>query len=190
MHLGLEISVVTLLLMAGCESGLRAPSVVDSPPPLEPLPPPAAAPLPAPPDPPTPTATIARDDSFDAGREEAGVADASRAAALPDGGTPIANAEATIARLRPGFRACYNAGLKDDPLMQGEVTVLVHVAADGHVDESTLTRNDGLSEQVTECLRLLIASATFDAPGGKGSSLSVPVRFVQQAAPRRAAPKP
>jgi len=93
---------------------------------------------------------------------------------------PVANAEATIARLRPGFRSCYNKGLANDPSMAGKLVLAIKIAPNGDVTSVTKAGGSGLSSDVESCIIRKAKNATFDAPGGSGSTVQVPVTFVRQ----------
>jgi hypothetical protein len=112
---------------------------------------------------------------------DAGIPAPSRSADA--GPTPIDNAVSVIDALRPFFRACYNRGLATDRAMAGSVTVQVRIAPNGAVDSPDAVVKDGLSPAVIECLSWFLRRATFDAPGGSGSTLNVPLKFVRQAPP-------
>ncbi len=93
---------------------------------------------------------------------------------------PVANAERTIARLRPGFRSCYNKGLANDPSMAGKLTMAIKIAPNGEVQSVSKVGGSGLSPDVEACIMRKTRNASFDAPGGGGSTIQVPVTFVQQ----------
>lgn len=93
---------------------------------------------------------------------------------------PVANAEATIARLRPGFRSCYNKGLANDPSMAGKLVLSIRIAPNGDVSSVSKAGGSGLSPEVEQCIIRKAKNATFDAPGGSGSTVQVPVTFVKQ----------
>ena len=93
---------------------------------------------------------------------------------------PVANAEATIARLRPGFRSCYNKGLANDPSMAGKLVLAIKIAPNGDVSSVSKVGGSGLSSDVEQCIIRKAKNATFDAPGGSGSTVQVPVTFVKQ----------
>jgi hypothetical protein len=93
---------------------------------------------------------------------------------------PVANAEATIARLRPGFRSCYNKGLANDPSMAGKLVLAIKIAPNGDVSNVSKVGGSGLSPDVEACIMRKARNATFDAPGGSGSTVQVPVTFVRQ----------
>jgi len=94
---------------------------------------------------------------------------------------PVSNAQGAIARLRPGFRACYNAGLASDPTMSGKIVLLIKVGTNGDVEQVAKGGGSGLSSDVEACIMNRARSATFVAPGGDGSTVNVPVTFVPQA---------
>jgi hypothetical protein len=92
----------------------------------------------------------------------------------------VAGADRVIAGLRPGFRSCYNKGLQTDPSMAGKVVVKVVISPNGDVGTVEKNGGSGLSSEVENCIMKKIKNASFDAPGGSGSTLQVPITFVQQ----------
>jgi hypothetical protein len=93
---------------------------------------------------------------------------------------PVANAEAAIARLRPGFRSCYNKGLANDPSMAGKIVLAIKIAPNGDVNDVSKVGGSGLSSDVEQCIIKRAKGGTFEAPGGSGSTIQVPVTFVKQ----------
>jgi hypothetical protein len=112
--------------------------------------------------------------SADAGPRDAAV-DASH-----DASAPISDADKVVASLRPKFRDCYNAGLRVDKTMEGCVIATLRVAPAGNVLSSSVLVHDGLSDGVATCIVDVLRAATFSPPGGDGSTLNVPVTFIQQ----------
>jgi hypothetical protein len=92
----------------------------------------------------------------------------------------VANADRVVAGLRPGFRACYNQGLNSDPGMSGRVMISAKIAPNGEVSSADGAQNTGLSAGVVQCLLRKVRNAQFDAPGPNGSTIQIPVTFVQQ----------
>ena len=92
----------------------------------------------------------------------------------------VSNADRVIAELRPKFRKCYMDGLAKDSTQQGALTVRVKIAPTGEVAGVTIQSNTGLSPEVAACVSKRLQNAQFDAPGGAGSNLDVPVKFVHQ----------
>ncbi len=93
---------------------------------------------------------------------------------------PVSDADRVIAGLRPRFRACYQTGLNSDPSMAGKVQITAKIGPNGEVNSADVASNTGLSASVASCIARAIKNAQFSAPGGSGSTLSVPVTFVQQ----------
>jgi hypothetical protein len=93
---------------------------------------------------------------------------------------PVSDAERVVAGLRPGFRACYNQGLQSDPTMQGSVTICAKISPNGEVDSANIQSNTGLSDGVAKCISRKVKNANFSPPGPNGSTLCIPVKFVQQ----------
>jgi hypothetical protein len=92
----------------------------------------------------------------------------------------VANADRVVAGLRPGFRSCYNQGLNTDPGMSGKVMISAKISPNGEVASADGTQNTGLSAAVVQCLLRKVRNAQFDAPGPNGSTIQIPVTFVQQ----------
>jgi hypothetical protein len=95
---------------------------------------------------------------------------------------PVSDADRVIAGLRPRFRACYQQGLNSDPSMSGKVVITAKVGPNGEVSSADVSSNTGLSAGVAQCIARAVRNAQFSAPGGSGSTLSIPVTFVQQGA--------
>ncbi len=93
---------------------------------------------------------------------------------------PVSNAERVVAGLRPKFRACYNKGLAQDPSMAGQVIITAKIAPNGEVQTADASSASGLSSDVQQCIARVVRNANFDPPGGSGSTLNIPVKFVQQ----------
>jgi hypothetical protein len=94
---------------------------------------------------------------------------------------PVNNASAVIAGLRGRFRACYQRGLDGNPDMSGGVTMSVKVGPNGEVEGVSPGGQSGnLSPAVVGCIAGALRNAQFDAPGGSGSTLTVPVTFKKQ----------
>jgi hypothetical protein len=114
-------------------------------------------------------------------RADAGPSDAAAVAAIDASAStvPISDADKVVASLRPQFRDCYNAGLRVDKTMEGCVIMTARISPTGAVDSSRELVHDGLSEEVVACLVGVLRGASFAAPGGLGSTLNVPVTFIQ-----------
>jgi hypothetical protein len=93
---------------------------------------------------------------------------------------PISDADRVVAGLRPRFRACYNQGLQTDPSQQGKVLISTKVGPNGEVQSADVVQNTGLSQSVASCIARVVRGAQFSPPGGGGSTLQIPVTFVQQ----------
>jgi hypothetical protein len=81
---------------------------------------------------------------------------------------------------RPQFQACYEHRLKANPLLQGQMQLRVHVAADGHVDgvEVGGSLHD---REVFTCVRNLANRMRFPhVSGGTCAVVAVPYTFTPQ----------
>ena len=92
----------------------------------------------------------------------------------------VANAEATIAALRAGLRTCYNKGLMMDPTMEGRLVISIRIAPDGATSSASKVGGTGLSPEVEECMLAKVRRAVFEAPGGEGSTVQLPLTFIRQ----------
>jgi TonB family protein len=93
--------------------------------------------------------------------------------------TPVPNAARVVAGLRPRFRACYRIGLEADPSMAGKVVLKATIDPDGEVSGTKVASSSGVSASVAACAAAALQRVLFDAPGGKGSTLTVPLTFSQ-----------
>ena len=92
----------------------------------------------------------------------------------------IDNLEATVNKLKPGYRQCYNKGLEQDPSMAGRAVFVANVGANGEVTGVDVRENSGLSDFVLECIKKKIRNAEFAPPGGGGTAVQLPVNFIKQ----------
>jgi TonB family protein len=93
---------------------------------------------------------------------------------------PVNNADRVIAGLRGRFRSCYQQGLNTDPNMEGKVVISAKIGPNGEVENASVASNQGLSSSVASCIQRAVRNAQFDAPGGSGSTLNIPVTFKKQ----------
>jgi hypothetical protein len=101
-------------------------------------------------------------------------------ASKPTSDTPVPNIEKAVSDLRPDFRTCYNTALAKDPKIQGSMTVVAKVDAKGAVTSATAGDGPSLPTDVVQCITTRIQQAKFDAPGGTGSTIQIPITFKQQ----------
>lgn len=92
----------------------------------------------------------------------------------------MSDADKVVAARRAGFRRCYSAGLRVDPTMSGRVVMRIAVDPSGEIASAETVQREGLSPEVAECILNEMKTARFAAPGGNGSTLMIPVKFVQQ----------
>ncbi len=85
----------------------------------------------------------------------------------------------TIATLRPKFKHCYQMGLVADPTMSGTVKVVVKIDKSGEVVDVQNGGGSGLSPDVVACVMRVTRVARFEAPGGAGTTIDIPVKLVQ-----------
>lgn len=93
---------------------------------------------------------------------------------------PIANGDRVVAGLRPRFRQCYQQGLNVDPMMSGKIVLRARVAPNGEVSSADVMSNTGMSPVVAACVARVLKQPQFEPPGGGGSTLNVPITFLQK----------
>ncbi len=93
---------------------------------------------------------------------------------------PVNGADRVIAGLRGRFKSCYQSGLNVDPNMEGKVVISAKIGPNGEVENASVASNSGLSGAVASCIQRAVRNAQFDAPGGSGSTLNIPVTFKKQ----------
>jgi hypothetical protein len=64
--------------------------------------------------------------------------------------------------------------------MAGKIILSIKIAPNGDVSDVSKTGGSGLSPDVEQCIIKKARNGTFDAPGGSGSTVQVPVTFVKQ----------
>ncbi len=95
-------------------------------------------------------------------------------------GASVSNAEGVVAKLRAGFRNCYQKGLATNPEMAGSVRIVAKIGPNGEVVSAT-PQATGLSPDVVDCVVRRVKSAQFAQPeGGGGATITIPVTFVKQ----------
>jgi hypothetical protein len=93
---------------------------------------------------------------------------------------PIPGVDGTIAGLRPAFRRCYEQGLAKDGPMSGSLLVRAKIRPNGEVERTTLLKNEGLTNDVAQCVMHKLDLAQFQPPKADGALLDVPVKFQYQ----------
>lgn len=95
------------------------------------------------------------------------------------GGT-VGNASSVVARMRAGFRACYNRGLQSNPDASGRISLRIQVGPGGEVTGVAASSSGNLPASVVNCVKGRARSARFSPPEGGVAVVSVPVTFVKQ----------
>ncbi len=98
----------------------------------------------------------------------------------PEATVPVANAEKVVAGFRSSFKRCYQEGLAANSDLAGKVKIVVKIAPDGGITSVENEATADLPPSVVGCLRDVVRTGHFDAPGGKGSTINIPVTFVKR----------
>jgi hypothetical protein len=117
---------------------------------------------------------------------------AASASASPDShhGGSVSNAQAVVAAMAPGFRRCYNTGLREESLtMTGSTRMTAKIDATGRVASVVPTMN-GLSDKVVACVAAVVGAAQFAPPEGGGATVVIPVTFAVADPPQAPAAPP
>lgn len=95
-------------------------------------------------------------------------------------GGSVSDASRVVAKMRAGFRACYNRGLAENPDIEGKISLSIKVGPTGQVASVSATKTGNLPASVVDCVKARANSATFSAPQGGAAVIQVPVSFVKQ----------
>lgn len=87
----------------------------------------------------------------------------------------VSNVRDVVGRMAPGFRACYERGLAEDPDARGSLRITVKIGANGDVVSTSVSGGEGLSGAVIGCIQSRAASARFSRPADGGATIVVPV---------------
>jgi hypothetical protein len=94
-----------------------------------------------------------------------------------EGRTNIPGADGVIARMRGRLRACYLGGLERDPTLQGSVSLVASIAANGSV--SSVGGGGGPLAPIMGCLKAVVQSGQFAAPRDGRGVVMVSINFVR-----------
>lgn len=89
---------------------------------------------------------------------------------------PSPDADRVLARARPRFRSCHQAGLASNPTSTGRVVLGLKVAPSGEVTSATADQNSGLSPSVLSCVEAVGRRLQFSQTP-QGTVLRVPLMF-------------
>ncbi len=95
-------------------------------------------------------------------------------------GGAVSNASRVVARMRAGFRACYNRGLNENPDISGRINLVLRIGPGGEVTSVSASKTGNLPASVVACVKARAQSGRFSPPEGGASAVSVPVNFVAQ----------
>ncbi len=93
-------------------------------------------------------------------------------------GGNVANASATVARMKGRFRQCYQTGLNSNPEMAGSVTLVAKIGANGEV--KSVSGGGGALGPIVGCLKGVVSGGGFSPPEGGSAIVSIPITFVKQ----------
>jgi hypothetical protein len=93
------------------------------------------------------------------------------------GDIDAAAARTAIADYAPQIRSCYERRLKANPILQGNLTIQLRVAADGHVDAAQISGSLH-DREVYSCIRGITSHMRMPRPtGGSCAVLAQPYSF-------------
>jgi hypothetical protein len=93
-------------------------------------------------------------------------------------GTAPASLQSALSGAAAASRSCYERALRNNPMLQGRMTVSVRVASNGSVCSAGISQ-DGLgSPDVSSCVKGLFSGRSFPAPtGGTCVDVNIPLSF-------------
>jgi hypothetical protein len=93
------------------------------------------------------------------------------------GDLPVPEIRRVVQEFNAQIRNCYERQLKQNPVLQGTMSLSIRVAADGHVD-GTQVSGSLRDRDVFACVRGVAGRMRFPAPGGRDCALvRVPFNF-------------
>jgi len=92
-------------------------------------------------------------------------------------GAAVSDAALAVARMRAGFRHCYNRSLVHDPEAGGGLHLTLTINADGGVHDVDAAPSGRLPEAVVHCVRARARAAWFAMAAGGTARVSVPLTF-------------
>ncbi|MFO0567484.1 MAG: AgmX/PglI C-terminal domain-containing protein [Polyangiaceae bacterium] len=121
-------------------------------------------------------------DLHDAGKARPTAGPRADAAVAPPNvsGSAVDGAAGVVARLRPGFRACYKRALSDVPDAAGSLRLTLQVGPGGEVDGVGVSPSGKLPPALVSCVVARARSASFEPPSLGRAVVVVPVTFVLQ----------
>jgi len=95
-------------------------------------------------------------------------------------GGSVSNAARVVAGMRPGFRACYQRGLNEDPNAAGRIRLTIKVGPGGEVVAVNPAPSGELPTSVIACVVARARSAQFASPDSGSPVIAVPIIFTSQ----------
>ena len=95
-------------------------------------------------------------------------------------GGSVSNASRVVARMRAGFRACYNRALANNPDVSGRINLRIKVGPSGNITGVSASKSGNIPAAVVACVKSRARSGTFSPPEGGAAVVAVPVTFVKQ----------
>ncbi len=96
---------------------------------------------------------------------------------------PVSDADRVVASLRARFRACYMRGTPADLKHGGKLNVRATLEPNGEVSGTAIVENQGFSAAIETCVKGVVNRTTFDAPGGTGATVDIPMLLVPGTTP-------
>jgi len=93
------------------------------------------------------------------------------------GGGVVSNATSVVARMRGRFRRCYQLGLRQNPELQGTVTLTAKVGPNGEV--LGVGGGSAALSTIVPCLKAVVSAGGFSPPEGGGAVIAIPITFVR-----------
>ncbi|MBS2013558.1 MAG: AgmX/PglI C-terminal domain-containing protein [Deltaproteobacteria bacterium] len=82
-----------------------------------------------------------------------------------------------VSSMRADLDACYAEGRRLNPMLEGAFVAEVKVGVAGSVESVDAQDVEGLNRAVIGCMTKRVQNARFPAPGDKGATVRIPLRF-------------
>ncbi len=92
----------------------------------------------------------------------------------------VSGAAGVVARMRAGFRRCYQRGLDQNPDISGSIRLTIQVGPGGGVSSVSGGSTGSIPSSVVSCVKARARAARFNPPDGGSAVINVPISFVKQ----------
>jgi outer membrane biosynthesis protein TonB len=90
---------------------------------------------------------------------------------------PLSLVEKVLFAQRPQLNECYRRASRETPALEGQAIIAVTIGRDGHVTDTSVVSQNGLTPALVTCLTGALKSAVFEPPASAPVTIRVPLNF-------------